>query len=353
MRNVVVAMLGIFEVLMMAACAKEPAVLGQLLASPRTTSSSSRTPGMIAEYPVPKASSAPDAITRGPDGNVWFTEDAGDQVGRITPAGVISEYHVPPPQDTLQSLAGIVTGPDGNIWLTQASATCQILKGHRICLRDSEVYAMTTGGTIVRKSGVLPFLELENITNGPGKDLWIAERLGHVSKITLSGRVTTFKTPPWPHGIAAHDGDLWITTADCTYSILKVTPNGTVTQFSSGGSDPWGITVGPDGNMWFTEGDFCGPGPSAIGRITPDGVVTLFSTPTANSAPTSIVKGPDGDLWFTEYAANMIGRVTPEGVITEYPITTPDSKPWAIAVGSDGNLWFTELGANKIGEFRP
>ncbi|HEX9304299.1 MAG TPA: hypothetical protein VGA31_07600, partial [Thermoanaerobaculia bacterium] len=67
------------------------------------------------------------------------------------------------------------------------------------------------------------------------------------------------------------------------------------------------ITTGPDGNLWFIEGN-------AIGRITTAGVVTEFPMPTPQSYPTRIVAGPDGALWFTESGfANgspKIGRIT-------------------------------------------
>lgn len=36
------------------------------------------------------------AIVAGPDGNLWFTEYDGDRIERITPAGVVTEYSVPP-----------------------------------------------------------------------------------------------------------------------------------------------------------------------------------------------------------------------------------------------------------------
>src|SRR5262245_29037447 len=75
------------------------------------------------------------------------------------------------------------------------------------------------------------------------------------------------------------------------------------------------ITLGPDGNLWFTEALV-----NRIGRITPGGVITEFPIPTAGSIPGGIAAGPDGNLWFTEETGNKIGRITPAGVITEFPI---------------------------------
>ena len=38
------------------------------------------------------ANSAPQSITAGPDGNLWFTESASNKIGRITPTGVVTEF---------------------------------------------------------------------------------------------------------------------------------------------------------------------------------------------------------------------------------------------------------------------
>src|ERR1043166_4890928 len=59
-------------------------------ASPSTAQTS------ISEFPLPHANSSPQGIAAGPDGNVWFTEFDGNRIGRITPAGAITELTVPP-----------------------------------------------------------------------------------------------------------------------------------------------------------------------------------------------------------------------------------------------------------------
>lgn len=40
--------------------------------------------GAITEFPLPNGSGPPAFITAGPDGNLWFTEFRGNQIGRIT-----------------------------------------------------------------------------------------------------------------------------------------------------------------------------------------------------------------------------------------------------------------------------
>src|SRR5690349_17248812 len=62
--------------------------------------------------------SQPILITSGPDGNLWFTEQGVNKIGRITPAGVITEF----PLAASSGPSGITTGPDGNLWFTERSA---------------------------------------------------------------------------------------------------------------------------------------------------------------------------------------------------------------------------------------
>jgi virginiamycin B lyase len=54
-----------------------------------------------------------------PDGNLWFTESEASRVGRITLAGVVTEFPTP---EAFSYPLGIATGPDGNLWFSQYSA---------------------------------------------------------------------------------------------------------------------------------------------------------------------------------------------------------------------------------------
>ena len=114
----------------------------------------------------------------------------------------------------------------------------------------------------------------------------------------------------------------------------------TITEFSTGmtaGAYPYGITAGPDGNLWFTE--FNG---DRIGRITPAGVITEFSTGmTAGAQPAFITAGPDGNFWFTEYTGNGIGRIT-TGVVTQArPLQITPLAPMTLSVIPNQSLLAT------------
>jgi streptogramin lyase len=152
---------------------------------------------------------------------------------------------------------------------------------------------------------------------------------------------------PW--GITAGpDGNLWFAEVSAN-KIVRRTPDGVFTEFPLGANTgPRDMTAGPDGNIWFNE-----ISANKIARITPDGAVMEFAVPTPASDLVGITPGPDGNLWFTEQTGNKIGRITLAGVVTEFQVPTANSQPLGITAGPDGNLWFTEYTGNKIGRITP
>jgi virginiamycin B lyase len=125
-----------------------------------------------------------------------------------------------------------------------------------------------------------------------------------VADASGAGQVTapsiTIYTAPsiiGPLGIAAGpDGALWFTQDT---GIGRITTTGKVTLYGGAGS-PVGITAGP---LWFTQQG------AGIGRITTSGTVTNY-TASGIGQPEGITVGPDGALWFTNRTGNSIGRIT-------------------------------------------
>jgi virginiamycin B lyase len=205
-----------------------------------------------------------------------------------------------------------------------------------------------------------------SLTNGPDAALWGTEAVlsgDQIVRITTSGVISQFAVPEGGGAIdpslivTGSDGNLWFTGTPF-FRIGTVTTSGGFNDrllpgISFNGTsyvgptmdNPFGITSGPDGAIWFTEeGSSVGVGaaPSKIARITTGGTITEFLTPTAFSTPFTITTGPDGALWFTESAVNKLGRITTGGAITEFPITSGAAVPTSIVTGPDGGLWFTQ-----------
>ena len=285
--------------------------------------------GQITEFTAP---SSGEGIVAGPDGNLWFTEWGVSKIGRITTAGVATDFPIPTPDS---EPTAITKGPDGNLWFAEQVG--------------NNIGRITTAGNITEFPIPTPDSYPEGITAGPDGNLWFTDTgSNRIGRITPAGTITEFPIPtnftsPWEI-TAGPDGNLWFAEA-AGNKIGRITPAGTVTEFPlpTAGSLPLGITAGPDGNVWFTEAVG-----NRIGRITPAGTITEF--PTGNY-PYGITAGPDGNLWFAEQGGDKIGRITTAGSITEFPILTNFTVPWqGITAGPDGNVWFTFDGPTTIGK---
>ncbi len=73
------------------------------------------TAGEVTEFDVPTPNSFPWGITTGPDSNAWFTEHAGNRIGRVTLAGEVSEFPFPTPATESAGASAIITR-EGELW---------------------------------------------------------------------------------------------------------------------------------------------------------------------------------------------------------------------------------------------
>jgi streptogramin lyase len=251
------------------------------------------------------AEAEPDDIVDGPEGDLWFTERRAGKIGRITPQGSISEFEVP----ERPLLSGIAAGSDGNLWFTDLSGAFISSISPSTGLVSS--YPVFTG-------------VLTSIVAGPGGALWFtnpaAEKIG---RITTSGTVEEFGPIP------------------STSCAVGAPPNCPFVD---------SIAVGSEGDLWFNEamGDW-------IGRITPTGEITEYSAGLSHSAGVNgLALGPEGNMWFVEEAADQVGYITPSGVISEFSAgLSPGSGPVGIALGPDENLWVTEQAGDRIARVIP
>lgn len=331
---------------------------------------------ILSEFPL-SSGATPFNLLAGPDGNVWFTEDTldGSRVARITPAGTLKEFTIP----SGGSGAGnepftLAVGPDGALWFDQYGG--------------SVVGRITTDGSVmefkVPSAGSL--LGSGLVTGGDG-NLWFGE-IGKVGRVTPTGQVTEFPIPGVvppvgnPFTLArASSGDIWL--IEVGEMIGLVSRSGSITQFSVGGQEIVSALIGPDGNLWFAQGQ-------AIKRMTIDGHATTFPTTTAGRlslyagrddalyfsdqsgqigrittegtitqlatipALTGLMTGPDGNLWFTQgQELDVVGQLTLAGAITSFKVPTANSAPSGIIVGPDGNLWFGEFHGERVGRITP
>ena len=267
------------------------------------------------------AGSGPNSIVEGPPvggtQNLDFTETQANQIGQITTAGVVTEYPIP---IDFGAPEGITLGTDGNLWFTENLTAVAALSS-----QTPTIASLSPSGTLI-DAYPLPSnyanARLGQIAEGPDGAFWFTVSTstgGAIGRVTTSGQFS-FDTIPdgnggaylsRPIGIASGptgSGVLWFTDPG-NHAVGEVTTAGAITEFTAGltSSDaPNSIAADSSGNFWFTD-----PNPSAdsVGQITAQGVIALFPTPTASSRPAGIALGPDKNLWFAESAADQIGQV--------------------------------------------
>ena len=301
------------------------------------------------------AGAGPTSIAAGSDGNLWFTENNGPRIAKITPAGAVTEYSANIPAGSHPN--AITAGPGGDLWYTTSDYG---LSGE---VTGSRIGRITTAGAVTEYSaGVSQNLYLAGIAAGPDGNVWYVGhdfspvKMSVVGRVTPAGVVTEFTVGIDQAGTLGDvapgpDGNLWYTNQNAR-KIGRITTAGLVTEFSAGtspGNFPNEIVAGPDGNLWFTAG-----GGNLIGKITPAGVATEIPAGGGLGPYTNgIAAGPDGNLWFTGSNPDRVARITPGGAITDFTTgLSAAAQPLGIAAGPDGNIWFAERQGNRIGRLK-
>jgi len=307
--------------------------------------------------------SSPFDITVGPEGNLWFTDKpvfgrGTPAIGRITPSGSIAEFTEAHDENGdpigLSEPLNITPGPDGNLWFTDWAY-----------VGGQPAIGRITPAGVITEYRLRTWSIPRSIVVGPDGNLWFTNRgrasgVQAIGKITPSGEITEYALPPnlsvesqtGPEIVDGPEGNLWFT--DPIGLIGKITTGGVITEYTAGlepESEPQEIVNGPDGNLWFTDqggfgnvegGEYNGH----IGRITPSGSITEFGQHLNGGA---LTVGQDGNLWF---GARGLGRITPSGQVTHFWLGLIEGGGANdVTVGPDGsNIWFTGSGFTEHGQ---
>jgi streptogramin lyase len=129
------------------------------------------TPGyeVLTEFSVTSAGDLNDIAT-GPDGNIWFTDAGSNEIGRVTPGGMITKFAVP---TTASGVHGIIAAPDGNLWFTENAA--------------NKIARITPAGAVTELA-CIPTANSgpTNITVGADGRLWLTEtNSGKIARVQL------------------------------------------------------------------------------------------------------------------------------------------------------------------------
>jgi virginiamycin B lyase len=160
--------------------------------------------GTVTRFPVPEGVE-PQALVRGPDGNLWFVGESGREatehtsylgkgyVGRMTPAG---EFTLFPTATEESSPGGIAVDPDGRLWFSEASVYTR------------ELATIATDGTFGPSVKVRNGFVQGPLVFGPEGDAWLTV-LGGLIRITPQDQQTLFALPEAQGVVVGAEGDIW------------------------------------------------------------------------------------------------------------------------------------------------
>jgi virginiamycin B lyase len=287
---------------------------------PTTTTTLTIEAIQLSFYPI--TDGEPFSITNGPDGALWYGTTAG--FNRITVPNSAGQVTQTGPFGTASIYGGITTGPDGALWaIGGASNSAEISSVDRLPVGGAST-PYTIAGTneycnIVTTGSLCTG---NQIITGPDDALWFSETFPHAfGRISTGGAVSTYPVTIGNSAVAAYalgiakapTGSSQLmyvnycndpfTPITCTIASLStsgvITPLYTLTDAS--GEYVYNLTVGYDGNIWFTSGPIQ---QQTMYAITPSGAVahkvTLPVEPVG--LVNAITTNPDTAVWFTSYA---------------------------------------------------
>jgi sugar lactone lactonase YvrE len=227
------------------------------------------------------------------DGMLYVAEESGHRVLRILPSGIVTTFVGSGERGALDGTGtaaqldhpqSLAFGPDGSMYVTETA------------IGVSRVRKVSPAGVVTTFAG------------------------GAVGFWDASGTAAAFNRP---RGIAVGaDGTAYVAD-QFNNRVRAITPAGVVSTLAGGAeiglvdgtgaaarfSYPWGLTLGPDGNLYVADA-----GNRAVRRVTPNGVVTTVAGPEHFDNPQGIACGSDGTLYVAD--GTRMKAISPGGAVT-------------------------------------
>lgn len=275
-----------------------PAALLVLLAACSSSSDDEPARPQVQTYDVP-AGSHPHDVAVGPDGEVWYTAQATGKLGRLDPrSGAVVETAL----GEGSAPHGVIVGPDGAPWVTDGglNAIARVDPSNR----EVEIFPMPEGR---------PKLGMHTAAFDQAGTLWFTGNAGFYGRLfPADGRIEVFDAP--------------------------------------GGGGPYGITVTPDGVVWYAS--LAG---SHLARVDPTtGAATVLQPPTPGQGTRRVWTDSKGRVWCSQWNVGQVAVYDPAaGTWKEWRLPGSSPQAYAVYVDTHDKVWLTDFGANAIVRFDP
>jgi virginiamycin B lyase len=214
----------------------------------------------ITEFPTPSATSLPEGVDVGQNGDIWYAETSVGKIALLASNHTTSEFALPNGGQPI-----IVKVAADGIWFT----------------------------------------------DGPG------HAVGHLNPATR--RIVEYAIPSGAAPLFLQidpDGSKWFSK---TVGVGRLSPNGVITEWDVTLEHPDDnieqISLDSQGDLWFVERNFDGAGAAGtnkVRRLDPStDVISTYLVPTFGGNPAGVLANPNGTVWVAEYFANAFALLNP------------------------------------------
>ncbi|NWL75785.1 lyase [Pseudomonas taiwanensis] len=252
----------------------------------------------VTYYPVPTGT-GPRDVAPATDGRVWFTAQRLGSVGLLDPLTGETQLIT---LGVGSSPRALVVDQDGAAWITDAGLDALV----RVDPLDRSVRTFPLKGSTTG-------IGLEGLAMDRNGNLWFTGQKGFFGRF----RPASDSLQIWP---------------------------------APGGPGPNGITVTPNGEVWYANETA-----RHIGRIDPEsGTPTLVDVPEESAGPRLIWSDSRGTLWVGEAGSGRLSRFDPLGETwSSWDIPGNNADAHALYVDEQERVWLSDYRANAILRFNP
>ena len=302
------------------------------------------------EYDMPGPNRMPFSAAPDKDGKLWIPDmGSANTIGHLDPnTGAIQEFTAP--NSFAAGIHSAVPGPDGSVWFSEQAA-------NKVARWDPQTKLITEYQDTYKDG-------MQGLEDGGSKHTVRVDAKGRVWGTAVFNNLTVYdpKNNEFshfpdvfsPYGVELDkSGNVWFAEFYPEGKIGMVDANtNKVTKWAppTKGGWPRRIEIDNDGIVWFAEYRA-----GKIGRFDPKTqAFKEYELPGPSATPYALGIDRDQNIWYSSDEMDVIGRLNPKtGKVTEFPYAHSENMMKEFFLDAQGRMWYGSAPNNKVGYFVP